>query len=103
MSPSDNRPIHRGAPTLGVSVAPVMAAVAALVALEAVWFGCRFIVPRYEAHLMDLGARPSATVGALLIVSSYVARYFWWMAPILWVVFVFSARNSPREKCPVEA
>ena len=101
MSLSDNRPTH--APALGVSVARVMAAVAALMAMEAIWVGCRYIVPRYEAHLMDLGARPSATVGALLIISSYVARYFWWVAPILVLVFVLSARTTSRDKCPVEA
>ncbi len=54
--------------------------------------------------LMNLGVRPSqVTVVALLILSSYVARYFWWIAPILVLVFVSSARSVPREKCPVEA
>jgi type II secretory pathway component PulF len=100
MSTSDNCPNSAATPALGVSVARVFAAV---VAMAAIWFGCRFIVPRYEAHLMDLGARPSATVGALLIISSYVARYFWWVAPILVLVFVLSARTTSREKCPVDA
>ena len=98
MLPSDSRPTH--APALGVSVARVSAAAVALVAI---WFGCRFIVPRYELHLMNLGVRPSQVTVALLILSSYVARYFWWIAPILVLVFVSSARSVPREKCPVEA
>ena len=95
MSLSDNRPTH--APALGVSVARVMAAVAALMAMEAAWFGCRFIVPRYEAHLMDLGRQPSPALRGGLIASSYLARYFWWTAPILVALFfVFSTAGRSR-------
>ena len=103
MTTSDIRPTDTG-PALGSAVARWLASAAALMGLEAVWFGCRFIVPRYEAHLMDLGRRPSPGVGALLVASSYVARYFWWMAPILVVVFAYSANSRARglvEKCPL--
>lgn len=98
MASSDNRPTDIGPPALGSAVARGLAAVVALMVMEAVWFGCRFIVPRYEAHLMDIGQRPSPGMGALLVASSYVAGYFWWMAPILVVVFAYSAksRGGPR-------
>ena len=93
MTAPDNSPTHSHPPALGVSVARGLAAVAALTVMEAVWFACRFIIPRYEAHLMDLGRQPSPALRGGLIASSYLARYFWWMAPILVVVFVYSAKS----------
>jgi hypothetical protein len=96
MTTSDIRPNPAGPPALGAAMTRVVTAVAVLVVLEAAWFTCRFIVPRYEAHLMDAGFRPSPTLHGWLIASSYVARYFWWIAPILAAFFLFSP--NPRSR-----
>src|SRR5258708_4031959 len=78
-------------------LARVLIALMVLLGTSIVWFACRFIVPRYEAQLMDAGLRPSPTVRVLLIASYHVARYFWWIAPILGLIFVFPRNPGPRE------
>jgi type II secretory pathway component PulF len=94
MTTSDIRPRH--ADLLGPIVGRGLPAAALAVVLGLVWFACRFIAPRSEASLMDAGLRPSPTVRGLLIASSYVARYFWWIAPILVAFFLFSSNVSSR-------
>lgn len=76
MTTSDIRPKPPGAPALGAATARIVATLAALTVAGSIWFACRFIVPRYEAHLMDAGLRPSPALRGLLIASDYVARYF---------------------------
>ncbi len=94
MTTSDIRPRHTGFldPILGRG----LRALAIAVVLGLVWFACRFIAPRYEASLMDAGLRPSSIARGLLIASSYVARYFWWIAPILVAFFLFSSNGRSR-------
>lgn len=96
MSTSDTRPRHHD--PLTTAVARGWALVAAVVVLGVVWFGCRFIVPRYEASLMDVGLRPSAAARGLLIASHYISRYFWGIAPILGALFVISSKSRPGSR-----
>ncbi|HEY2156562.1 MAG TPA: hypothetical protein VGH33_13105 [Isosphaeraceae bacterium] len=96
MTSSDIRPRHAG--FLGPIVGRGLLTIAVMAVLGSVWFVCRFIAPRYEALLMDAGQRPSPAVRGLLIASYYVARYFWWIAPILVAFFLFSSTGKSRAR-----
>jgi hypothetical protein len=96
MTSSDIRPRHAG--FLDPIVGRGLLTIAVMAVLGSVWFVCRFIAPRYEALLMDAGQRPSPAVRGLLIASYYVARYFWWIAPILVAFFLFSPTGKPRAR-----
>ncbi len=78
------------------SLARLMLVLFALAGSAVVWFACRYIVPRYEARLMDAGLRPSPAVRGLLIASYCIARYFWWIAPILVAFFLLSPKSRAR-------
>ncbi len=96
MTTSDTRPRHID--SFGPIVGPVLRAFAVAAVLGLVWFACRFIAPRYEASLMDAGVRPSQAVRGLLIASNCVARYFWWITPILAAFFLFSLGGMSRAR-----
>ena len=94
MTSSDIRPRH--ADLLDPIVGRGLRAIAIALVLGLVWLVCRVIAPRYEALLMDAGQRPSPTMRGLLIASAYVAKYFWWIAPILVAFFLFSSNGRSR-------
>jgi type II secretory pathway component PulF len=96
MTTSDTSP--RPADLLGPIVGRGLATIAVMAVLGSVWFVCRFIAPRYEALLMDAGHRPSPAMRGLLIASYFVARYFWWIAPILVAFVLFSSIGKPRAR-----
>lgn len=79
-------------------LARTMAALFGLAGLAVVWFACRYIVSHYEAGLMDAGLRPSPAARGMLVSSHFVARYFWWIAPILGALFLFPAKSRPAAR-----
>jgi type II secretory pathway component PulF len=96
MTTSDIRPRHAGLLEVVVGRALVTTAVAVILGL--VWIACCVIAPRYEALLMDAGQRPSPAMRGLLIASYFVARYFWWIAPILVAFFLLSPTGRSKAR-----
>lgn len=91
MATSDTRPKDAGHLALGSALLLWLAAIA-------VWFVCWFLVPKYEAYLMDTGLRPSVTVRGLLVASHSIAEYFWWSVPILGAFFFLSGKTRAASR-----